>query len=313
MTLQLTPARPATDAPSRPVPRTRARAGATHLRAVVYALPALILVAGVVHYSLVANGVYSTWNWSGVTPSHTPVGGANYIKLAQDPVFWRALGNTLLFAVLTVAIQMVLGFGLAVLVRTKTRGRGVLRTLLFIPVVISPAIVATSFRLLLTPDGEFNGLLRALGLDGFAQPWLADPHTALLTLVMINVWQYTGYSFVIYDAAMAQVDPSVIEAAHLDGASPFAMLRRVIAPLLTGSHLVLIVLGVISALKTFDLVFLTTGGGPGVETEFLSTYIYRQVITQFSAGYGAALSVALVAIALLFAVLQVRMTQRDAR
>jgi raffinose/stachyose/melibiose transport system permease protein len=312
MTVQLRKANTAETQRSRPTPVRHARPGLAHLRATLYALPALMLVAGVVHYSLVANGVYSTWNWSGVTPSHAQVGGSNYLKLIQDPVFWRALGNTLIFAVLTVVIQILLGFMLAVLVRTRTRGRGLLRTFLFIPVVISPAIVATSFRLLLTPDGEFNALLRALGLDGFAQPWLADPHTALLTLVIINVWQYTGYSFVIYDAAMAQIDPSIIEAAHLDGASPSVMLRRVIAPLLSGSHLVLIVLGVISALKTFDLVFLTTAGGPGVETEFLSTYIYRQVITQFSAGYGAALSVALVVIALIFAVLQVRLTQRDA-
>ncbi|WP_368498051.1 carbohydrate ABC transporter permease [Herbiconiux sp. A18JL235] len=312
MTMQLTKTDPGRAQRPHWAPVKRTRPARADLRACLFALPALIFIVGVVHYSLVANGVYSTWNWSGVTPSHTPVGGSNYIKLVEDPVFWRSLGNTLVFATLTVANQMVLGFMLAVLVRTRTRGRGILRTLLFIPVVISPAIVATSFRLLLTPDGEFNGFLRALGLDGFAQPWLADPRTALLTLVVINVWQYTGYSFVIYDAAMAQIDPSVIEAAHLDGASTFGMLRSVIAPLLSGSHLVLIVLGVISALKTFDLVFLTTAGGPGVETEFLSTYIYRQVITQFSAGYGAALSVALVVIALVFAVLQVRLAQKDA-
>lgn len=276
----------------------------------LYALPALLLVSGIVHYSIAANGIFSTWKWNGVSPSHTPVGAANYVALLGDPVFWKAIRNTLLFAIATIGVQLVLGFMIAILVRTRTRGGGLLRTLIFVPVVISPAIVATSFRQLLTPGGEFNQLLQALGLHGFEHAWLADPRTALFTIIAINIWQYTGYSFVIYDAAISQIDPTVIEAARIDGAGTARLLWHVIAPLVSGSHLVLIVLGVISALKTFDVVFLTTGGGPGVETEFLSTYIYRLVITQFHAGYGAALSMVLVVIALLFAVLQVRLSQR---
>ncbi|MGC3953056.1 MAG: sugar ABC transporter permease [Propionicimonas sp.] len=276
----------------------------------LYALPALLLVTGVVHYSIVANAAFSTWDWNGISPSHEQVGATNYLSLLGDPVFWKAVRNTLLFAAGTVAIQLVLGFLLAVLVRTRTVGGGLLRTLIFVPVVISPAIVATSFRLLLTPDGEFNQLLQAIGLQGFAHPWLADPTTALLTIVAINIWQYTGYSFVIYDAAISQIDPSLIEAARLDGTGTVKLLWHVIAPLVAGSHLVLIVLGVISSLKTFDVVFLTTGGGPGTETEFLSTYIYKQVILQFHAGYGAAMSMVLVVIALIFAVFQVRLSQR---
>lgn len=288
----------------------RALLAPANLQAYLYLLPALIMVAGIVHFSIVANAVYSTWDWNGISPDHTNVGLSNFVALVGDPVFWQALRNTLLFAVATVLIQMVLGFGLAILVRTRTVGGGLLRSLIFIPVVISPAVVATSFRLLLTPDGEFNQALRAIGLTDFAHAWLAEPSTALATIIAINVWQYTGYSFVIYDAAISQIDPSIIEASRIDGASTFQMLRSVVFPLVGGSHLVLIVLGVISALKTFDIVFLTTGGGPGTSTEFLSTYIYRQVITQFHAGYGAALSIALVVIALVFAILQVRLSQK---
>jgi raffinose/stachyose/melibiose transport system permease protein len=258
----------------------------------------------------VANAVYSTWQWNGISPTHTDVGIDNFVYLINDPIFWQSLRNTLGFAIATVAIQMILGFALAVLVRTRTVGRGLLRSLIFIPVVISPAVVATSFRQLLTPDGEFNQFLRTLGFGDFSHAWLADPNTALLAIILINVWQYTGYSFVIYDAAISQIDPSIIEAGRIDGASTFQLLRSVVFPLVSGSHLVLIVLGVISALKTFDLVFLTTGGGPGTETEFLSTYIYRLVITQFHAGYGATISIALVVIALAFAILQVRLSQK---
>lgn len=283
------------------------------LSSYLYLVPALVFVVGIVHVGIVANINYSTLDWNGISPNGKPVGAANYLKMFTDPTFWVSLRNTLIFAVATVGIQMAFGFALAVLVRTRAYLRGLLRTLAFVPVVLAPAVVATSFRFLLTPDGAINGLFSAVTGQTIDHAWLADPSTALGAIVLINVWQYTGYSFLIYDAAMGQVDPSVIEATRVDGASTWQLLRHVIAPLLSGSHLVLIVLGVISALKTFDLVYLTTAGGPGTSTQVLTGYIYKQVIEQFHAGYGAALSIALVAIALVFSVLQVRLSSREAR
>lgn len=283
------------------------------LSAYLYLLPAIILVVGVVHVGIVANIAYSTLDWNGISANSTFVGGANYQKLLADPTFWTSLRNTTIFAVATIFIQMLLGFFIAVLVRTRTVLRGLLRTLAFVPVVLAPAVVATAFRFLLTPDGAVNTLLSTLSGQEVNQAWLADPNTALATIILINVWQYTGYSFLIYDAAMGQIDPAVIEAARIDGASTGKVLQLIVAPLLSGSHLVLMVLGVISALKTFELVFLTTTGGPGTSTQVLTGYIYQQVIGQFHAGYGAALSVALVAIALVFSVLQVRLSTREAR
>jgi raffinose/stachyose/melibiose transport system permease protein len=279
----------------------------------LWALPALILVVGVIHAGIAANAFYSLFDWSGVGSPTDFVGGTNYSKLLQDPVFWQALRNTLVFAAATVAIQLVLGLALAVLVRTRVRLRGLLRTLVFVPVVLAPAVVATSFRILLTPDGGFNHLLQGLGLSGFDQAWLADPKTAFGTIILINVWQYTGYSFLIYDAAIGQIDHGLFEAARIDGATSWQLIRAVVAPMLRGSHLVLIVLGFISALKMFDLVFLTTAGGPGTTTQVLTGYIYKQVIAQFHAGYGAALSIVLVLIALGFSILQVRLSTSESR
>jgi raffinose/stachyose/melibiose transport system permease protein len=311
MTTQLQPMVSApSPARSEPIP---ARRRAASLSVYLWVLPALILVVGVIHAGIAANAFYSLFDWSGVGTPTDFVGGANYAKLLQDPIFWQSLGNTLIFALATVAIQLVLGLGLAILVRTKVRLRGLLRTLVFVPVVLAPAVVATSFRFLLTPDGGFNQFLRSLGLSGFDQPWLADPKTAFAVIILINVWQYTGYSFLIYDAAIGQIDQGIFEAARIDGASTGKMTRLVLAPLLKGSHVVLIVLGFISALKMFDLVFLTTGGGPGTTTQVLTGFIYRQVIAQFHAGYGAAISIVLVAIALVFSILQVRLSTREGR
>lgn len=298
-------------------PRRRARRDGGRVRAslssYLYLLPALILVVGVIHVGIVSNVMYSTLDWNGITSNGTSVGAQNYVRLSGDPTFWTSLRNTFVFAAATIVLQMVFGFLLAVLVRTRTALRGLLRTLAFVPVVLAPAVVATSFRFLLTPDGAVNQLLSAVSGQHVDQAWLADPSTALLAIILINVWQFTGYSFLIYDAAMGQIDPSVIEAGLIDGASTTQMLRRIVAPLLSGSHLVLIVLGVISSLKMFDLVYLTTAGGPGTSTQVITGYIYRQVMQQFHAGYGAALSIALVAIALVFSVLQVRLSTREVR
>lgn len=275
----------------------------------LYAFPALFLVSVIVYFGIGANVVFSTWDWNGISRNPEVVGFDNYLKLLADPVFWQAVRNTLLFSIIVVFVQMALGLVLALAVRTRVVGRNLLRTVIFIPVVLSGAVVATSFRQLLAPDGAINQLLETLGLISQPVAWLSNPSTALFVLAVVNIWQFTGYSFVIYDAAIGQIDPHLIEAATVDGATTVQLTRYVISPLLSGTHLILIVLGFIGGFKTFELVFLTTGGGPGTSTEFLSTYIYRQGITQFHAGYGAALSIALALVALVFAVLQIRLTQ----
>ena len=230
----------------------RARRRGAGAGAYLYVLPALALISVTALYSIAANVVYSTWDWNGISDSHVGVSLRNYADLVHDRVFWKAIANTLVFGVATVSLQMVLGFSLAVLVRTRTRGRGVLRTLLFVPVVISPAIIATSFRVLLTPDGAFNQLLRGLGMTGFDHGWLTDPKTALATIIAINVWQYTGYSFVIYEAAISHIEPSISEGARLGGLGALGMSTRIVAPLVYGSQRVLVVLGLSSALATCE-------------------------------------------------------------
>lgn len=298
-----------TSPPKRP---TRRRPGA-RWTALLWALPAVLLVVVVVHSGVIANFVYSFFEWNGIGPLHDFVGGDNYVRILDDQIVRQALVNTLVFAVATIFFQAALGLGLAILVRTRTRLRGVLRTLAFVPVVLAGAVVATSFRYLLAPDGGINQLIQALGFGDFAQPWLADPATALGAIILINVWQFTGYSFLIYDAAMGQIDPSLFEAARIDGASTWQVIRHIVVPMLSGSHLVLILLGFISALKTFELVFLTTAGGPGTSTQILGSYIYRVVIAQFDAGYGAALSILLVLLAMVFAITHVRISLKESR
>lgn len=276
-------------------------------------LPAVAVIVGIIYIGIGYAIFTSLLRWDGITPSPPFIGSKNYVRALHDPVFWAALEHTFVFAVVTISFQMVLGFAIAALLRTKVYGGGIVRTVIFIPVVLSSAVIGTTFRQVLAVDGPFNQILRDLHLGGLAQAWLADPHLVMYTIAAINVFQYTGYSFVVFDAALSQIDPEILEAARVDGAGTVRTLRSIVIPMLTGTVLVLTTLGVIGALKTFDIVFLTTNGGPGYSSQMLTTLIYRQAIDQFNVGYASALSVLLVLISAVFAVVQIRAMQRGRR
>lgn len=279
------------------------------LTALLYVLPALLLVVGIVYVGTGFTGWVSTLDWNGIDDSRRSVGLQNYIDIANDPVFWASLGHVAVFGVITIVVQMAIGFVMAVLLATDAvRAAALHKIVMFLPVVLAPAAVATAFREILSPDGALNGLLRSVGVDSEVA-WLADPHLALYSIAAINIWQWTGFSFLLYQAAISQLDQSLFEAAAIDGAGGPAIVRRILLPQLAGTHATLALTGCIGALKTFDLVYLTTGGGPGRSTEFLTTYLYKQVVEQYHAGYSAALSVLLLVIALALTTLQIRATR----
>ncbi|MET4782260.1 sugar ABC transporter permease [Glaciihabitans sp. UYNi722] len=273
----------------------------------LYILPAAILVVGVIYVGIGYTGWVSTLNWNGIDASGRQVGFDNYIAAAEDPVLWQALGHVLVFGILTIVIQMVLGLIMAILLGSNAVfGRPIYKVVMFLPVVLAPAAVATAFRGILAPDGQFNGLLHALGISSANSAWLADPHFALYSIAAINIWQWTGFSFLLYQAAISQIDQTLFEAAAIDGAGTFKVVRYILLPQVRGTTATLALTGCIGALKTFDIVYLTTGGGPGRSTEFLTTYVYKQVIEQYHAGYSAALSIILLILALTLTAIQIR-------
>jgi ABC-type sugar transport system permease subunit len=265
-------------------------------------LPALAVSVGLIYYCIGYTAYISTLNWDGVSPGPPSVGAGNYARIAGDPVFWDAVGHTAeLFAVTFVA-QTVLGLAFAVLLHTRLRLAPLYKVIVFLPVVLAPAIMAPVFRHLLAPDGELNALLRHLGLGALAQPWIGQPGTALPAIMAITVWQWTGLTFVLYHAAMTQLDQAVLDAARVDGAGNLRILVSVVWPQLRGTTVALAILGIIGALKTFDVPYLVTIGGPNYATEFLGTYIYRMTIPLDHVGYGAALSIVLLVVAIAIAV-----------
>lgn len=273
----------------------------------IFISPSLILVGVIVYFGIAYTFWGSTREWSDIRSPSTSIGFANFEKLAQDPFVYMALKNILIFGFLTVLIQMLLGFFAAVLLSDNVIiARNIYKTFIFLPVIISPAVTAISFRQLMTPEGEINSFLRVIGLDFLQQEWLADPKVALYSLVIINIWQWTSFSFILYQAGLSQLDQEILEAAEIDGANYRQIITKIIAPQLKGTHLTLIIMGFIGSMKTFELPFLVTRGGPAGSTEFLTTYIFDQTVVRFKFGYGSTISVILCLLSITFTVVLLR-------
>lgn len=297
-----------------PASRAAARRGPRRPPGLPWILPALVLTVGLIYYGIGYTGYISTLNWDGISPGPEHVGARNYTRIVHDPVFWAAVRHTVIFFVVTVVIQTLLGLLFAVILHARLRLAAIYKVIVFVPVVLAPAIMAPVFRHLFAPDGELNAVLRHVGLGGLAQPWIGQTGTALPVIMFITIWEWTGVTFVLYYAAMTQIDPSVLEAARMDGAGNLRALRSIVWPELRGTTVALAMLGAIGALKTFDVPYLVTIGGPNYATEFLGTYIYRMTIPLSHVGYGAALSIVLLVVALIMAlVFQLAGREREGR
>jgi raffinose/stachyose/melibiose transport system permease protein len=261
-------------------------------------LPAFAFVVGLVYYCIGYTGYISTLNWDGVSPTPQHIGLANYGTLFHDPVFWDTIRHTVVFFVVTFTLQTALGFTFAALLHSRVKLPNLYKVIIFVPVVIAPATMAPIFRQIFSANGQLNTILSDIGLGSLAHPWLAQSSTALPVIMAITIWEWTGVTFILYFAAMTQIDKEILEAARIDGANGYKILTRIVWPNVRGTTIALAMLSVIGALKTFDVPYLVSLGGPNYATEFLGTFIYRISIPQAEVGYGAALSVMLLILAL---------------
>lgn len=218
----------------------------------------------------------------------TPV--RNFAALASDPGLAPTVVNTLLFVVAAVAIEMAAGLALALLVGTITPGKGLLRTILIVPILVPAVAIGNMFKLMYNYDfGLFNQLLGSVGIGPVS--WLGSTSWALWSVVIVDVWHWVPFVFLILFAAVEGLPVDVLEAARIDGANRWQMLWRIQLPLLWPAIAVALLFRAILAFKAFDEVFLLTGGGPGTSSEILSLHLYRVFFEQNQLGYGALLSV----------------------
>lgn len=277
-----------------------------------FVAPALIVFAVFLGVPLVQSLWYSLWNWNGFSTA-TWAGLSNYTSLLTDEQLRAAFGHAgvlvIFYAVLPVTIGLLLTALLSRAVRL--RGVGAFRTLLFLPQVIASVVVASTWVAIYSPNGLANQLLRAVGLGSLARAWLGDFTYALPAVGLIGTWLGTGLCIVLFLSGVASIDTEVFEAARLDGAGIFREFRSITLPAIRGQVVVALTLTVIGAIKTFDLVYVTTRGGPGGSTTVPAFEAYSRAFQQREVGQAAAIAVVLTALILTISVLIDRFNPKD--
>jgi raffinose/stachyose/melibiose transport system permease protein len=257
--------------------------------------PALIIYCLFAVYPMVNVVALSFQRWNGLTTTSQFVGLDNYVQVfTQDPVFWTAARNTVLWTAMSVVFPPSIGFLLALSLNQNIPGRTPLRALFYMPVIIAPIAVATMWRWMYDPFfGLFNAALTQLGLDGLIQDWLGDRNVAIYSMFVASVWQTVGFSLVLFLAGLQSVSPTLIEASRVDGASRFQIFRYVTLPALRPSITIVLILSIINSLKAFDIVYGMTQGGPAQSTQMLALWAFTQAMQLGDFGRGAAISVVL--------------------
>lgn len=287
---------------------SRRRDARTRLEIALFTGPALVVFLGFVILPVVLAAVYSLYNWNGLGPLERFIGIDNYVRALGDPVFLRAIGNNFTIVALSLVIQGPLAIGVALLLNRRMRGRSVFRALIFVPYVLAEVIAGLSWKLLLSPRGGVNALLENIGLGDLAQPWLANPQIALGVMFVILTWKYLGFAILLMLAGLQGVPRELTEAAAIDGASWWQTQWRITLPLLAPTIRIWAFLSVIGSLQLFDMVWVTTKGGPVGATNTMAVYMLQT--GQGSPGYGSAVAVILFVISLVVALVFQRTVMR---
>ena len=266
-------------------------------------LPVIVLFGLSVIFPLIETIRISFWQIRGLGKP-TYIGLGNYVWLFTDPVFLGTLLTTLIFTVGVTVISVSIGWMLALLCAFAPRETAIFRLMIFATFGISEAVAGYIWIGIFRPGdaGLLNGILNAVGLGQWAQPWLGDPHYALVALIITAAWSSVGLPLLLSFAAVQTIPKSILEAAYLDGAKPISVMRHIMVPLSLPGARVAIFINLLAALRAFDIIYVLTGGGPTRATETIGFFMYRESMTQFNLGYGAAAT-----IVLLIAVLVVSM------
>ena len=291
------------------------RAGRRRRRSLVaylYVLPAFLVFAVFLGWPFVQTFQYSFYDWDGLSPA-TWAGIANYVSVFTDTALRGAFGHALILMVFYAVIPVVLGLFLTALISRANalRGMSAFRTILFLPQVIASVVVATIWVSIYSQDGLVNETLRLLGLDGLTRVWLGDYAFALPAIGFVGTWLNIGLCLVLFLSGVGNIQPELFEAARLDGAGAAREFFSITLPALRGQIAVALTLTIVSALKTFDLVYVTTGGGPGTSTTVPAYEAYNRAFNTGQVGSAAAVAIALTAVIMVVTALISRIQPKD--
>jgi multiple sugar transport system permease protein len=266
--------------------------------------PAVVLLVALSVYPLIYSVKVS------LTGTDGAVTGSHYARLFQDRFFLIAAGQTLFYTAVALVVELCLGLGLALLVDSLAHARGFFRAGLLAPMLLPPVVVAVIWRLIYNPQfGVLNSSLRAMGVDTAALTWTSGANSALASVLIVDIWEWTPFMFLLLAAGLQAIPQEPFEAAKMDGASSWQVFRDIVLPLLKPAILVAVLLRAMDLLRIFDQIFILTQGGPGFATETVSLYIYRTAFRFFNFGYAAAMSFIGLIVTTLFARTLVRVVR----
>lgn len=290
----------------------RARRRALHwLTAVGFQVPALVLFLVLVLLPILFALYAAFFRWGGFGMPSDYIGGDNFTRLLDDPVFLGDLWRCFVLVALSLVLQLPFALALAVALNQKIRGRAVYRMLFFAPYVLSEAITGVLFGMIFAPDdGLADRILGGIGLGGVGGEWFADPSMVMATLFLVMTWKYFGFHMMLYLAGLQSIPRELTEAALIDGAGPWQRFRNVTLPLLAPTLRISVFLSVIGAIQLFDLVWVVTQGGPDHHSETMAVTMFQYGFKRYQVGYASAISVAMFGISLVFALAYQRFVLR---
>jgi len=240
-------------------------------------------------YSLILS--FQKWELASLDTQRRFVGLKNYIEIVKDPEFWNGINRTLVYVCSAIGFEFVMGFAIALLVSKQLRGMGVFRRFILVPFIVAPAVVGLIWMWMYNPElGILNHFIRTLGIHDRGLIWTGDPSTAMFSVVLADIWQWTPFVILLFVAGIVSLPSDPFDAARIDGASRWQIFKYITLPMLRPVMMVILLIRTMTAFKFIDKIFVLTHGGPASTTEVLGFYIYRVSFMHFRMGYGAALS-----------------------
>jgi ABC-type sugar transport system permease subunit len=280
------------------------------LWAALFLAPPMVLYLVIVVAPLLVSFYYSLTDWNGFNPGYNFVGFENFLKITRDPLFANAIWNTVIWMVAAILLPSLAGLVIALALNGRGFSGNFYKSLFYLPICLSLVVIGQVWIWVYHPDwGLLNVVLNRVGLAAWTHAWLAQPETALYSVILAWSWQQTGLAMVIFLAGLTAVPKELTEAAEIDGATYWQSLRHVVIPLLLPATVVVMALAIINSLKSFDIVYVMTQGGPFHSSDTLAMFMYTESFKKYYMGYGSAISVVLFAISLMIIVFYFRQVQ----
>ncbi|WP_163538397.1 sugar ABC transporter permease [Gracilibacillus sp. YIM 98692] len=280
-----------------------------HKMSYLFILPSILLILLAMVVPLIHSFSLSFFKWDGYSEAEF-VGLQNYIKLLTDSLFWNALTNNLKYILLFATFTVVLGFLFAVAIDRRMVGWRIYKFVFFIPVMLITAVISALFAQVFEPNfGILNTLLKTVGLGEYTQLWLGNPNLTVYSIIAVAIWQITGWTMLLFLSSVEGIPTEIHDAATLDGVSEWQRILYITIPMVKRMAYVIIMLQIINSLKTFDLIWVMTQGGPNYASDVLGTILYRTAFSQQSFGYASAISVTMTVVVMIICAYYIKVSK----